>query len=224
MKTGERKPGGRSAQKHRAILDAARSAFLASGYDGASMDDIADAAGVSKPTIYKHFGDKDRLFTETIETDIAEAESHTQALIDALPTTRDLEADLRQFARVHLADVMQPHLVRMRRRLIGEAERFPDLAKSWYENGPAKGHETLARVFCKLADRGLLRMDDPLTAAEQFNWLVLIPLHRAMFTTHSVDVAELNEAADRAVRMFLDAYRPRSSRGTGSRRRSHPSR
>lgn len=200
------RPGGRTARKRRDILNAARTAFLDGGYDGTSMDDVAVTAGVSKPTIYKHFGDKDRLFAATIEADIAAAESNTQALIEALPATQDLERDLRRFARAHVADVMQPQLVRMRRRLIGEAERFPGLAATWFQNGPARGHRTLAGVFSKLADRGLLRIDDPLTAAEQFNWLALIPLNRAMFLIDPVSPRVLNRAADRAVEMFLSAY------------------
>lgn len=200
------RPGGRTARKRGDILDAARTAFLEHGYDGTSMDAVAAAAGVSKPTIYQHFGDKDRLFSATIVADISAAESNTQALIDALPATQHLERDLRHFARAHLADVMQPELVRMRRRLIGEAERFPDLAAIWFENGPSRGHRTLAAVFSKLADRGLLRIDDPLVAAEQFNWLVLIPLHRAMFILDPVKPSDLRRAADRAVGMFLSAY------------------
>lgn len=197
---------GRSARKHRAIFTAARAAFLAKGYDDTSMDAIAASAGVSKPTIYKHFGDKDGLFGATIAAEIAEAESHTQAMLEALPATRNLRADLRRFARQHLIDVMQPHLIRMRRRLIAEAERFPQLAAAWYRNGPERGHETLATVFSALTARQLLRIDDALVAAEQFNWLVLIPLNRAMFIARPASPRDLRRAADRAVDIFLAAY------------------
>ena len=207
------RPGGRSERKRRDILDAARTAFLERGYDETSMDDVAAKAGVSKPTIYKHFGDKDRLFSATIEAEIADAESNTQALINALPTTQDLARDLRRFARAHVADVMQPQLVRMRRRLIGEAERFPDLAATWFRNGPARGHSTLAAVFSKLADRGLLSIEDPLVAAEQFNWLALIPLNRAMFFIDPIGSRELQQAADRAVDVFLSAYGTHTHKG-----------
>jgi AcrR family transcriptional regulator len=197
---------GRSASKHRAIFKAARATFLARGYDDTSMDEIAAAAGVSKPTIYKHFGDKGGLFGAAISAEIAEAESRTHAMLEALPATRNLEDDLRRFARQHLTDVMQPHLLRMRRRLIAEAERFPQLAATWYRNGPEKGHETLAAVFSALAARQLLNIDDAIVAAEQFNWLVLIPVNRAMFITRPVNRRDLHRAADRAVDTFLAAY------------------
>ncbi|MEQ1514936.1 MAG: TetR/AcrR family transcriptional regulator [Sphingorhabdus sp.] len=215
------RPGGRTAKKRRDILAAAQEAFLESGYEGASMDSIAAAANVSKPTIYKHFNDKDKLFAAAIVAEIAAAESKTAALIQALPTSKNLEHDLGQFARAHVADVMQPQLVRMRRRLIGEAERFPELASTWYQNGPARGHQTLADIFSKLAERGLLQMDDPALAAEHFNWLILsIPLNRAMFyASEIIDTASYDYYADAAVRVFLAAY-GRAGAAPGVRSRS----
>ena len=63
---GEFEDERRSARKRRAILDAATSVFLRSGYLGTSMDEIAALAGVSKQTIYKHFADKERLFSEIV--------------------------------------------------------------------------------------------------------------------------------------------------------------
>ena len=199
-------PPGRSARKRQAILDAARSAFLARGFDRSSMDEIADLASASKPTVYKHFETKERLFAEAVTAEIAAAASNTEAMVTTLPSTQDLAADLRALARQHLADLMQPDLLQMRRRLIAEAERFPELAATWYSSGPDKAHRTLADVFSALAAQGLLRIGDPLVAAEQFNWLVLIPVNRAMFIPGKTTRAALNRAADRAVEAFLAAY------------------
>jgi TetR/AcrR family transcriptional regulator, mexJK operon transcriptional repressor len=200
---------GRSARKRRAILDAARALFLRSGYAGTSMDDVAARAAVSKQTVYKHFVDKERLFTAIITGDIAATEQLTRSLVDPLPDTQNLEHDLREFARRHIVEVMQPHLVRMRRILIGEADRFPDLAAAWYEHGPERAHATFAGWFTALAERGLLRVPDPLLAAEHFNWLVLsIPMNRAMFSgdDEPFDRDHLEYYADEAVRVFLAAY------------------
>jgi AcrR family transcriptional regulator len=198
---------GRSARKRRAILEAARTLFLAKGYGGTSMDDVAARAAVSKQTVYKHFEDKERLFTAIITGDIAETEGLTQSLADALPQTQDLERDLREFARRHVVDVMQPHLVRMRRILIGEADRFPDLAAAWYARGPERAHATFAQWFTALAERGMLHVPDPLLAAEHFNWLILsIPLNRAMFSGVEEPAEKLEYYADEAVRVFLAAY------------------
>jgi AcrR family transcriptional regulator len=200
---------GRSARKRRAILDAARTVFLRHGYAGTNMDQIAALAAVSKQTIYKHFTDKARLFAEIITADIGDAEAQTRAEVDALADSDDLAVDLQQFARRHLADVMQPHLVQLRRVVIGAAAAFPDLARTWAEQGPERGHAILAERFDALARRGLLRVDDPLLAAEHFNWLVLsIPLNRAMFSGDEAPFApsELDHFADAGVRVFLAAY------------------
>lgn len=200
---------GRSAGKRRAIVEAARSVFLRHGYGAASMDEVAALAAVSKQTVYKHFVDKTRLFTAIITGDMGVTYSLTQAMVEGLHDSIDVEDDLRRFARQHIVDVTQPPLIRLRRVIIAEAERFPELARTWYANGPERFHAALAEQLHALAERGLLRVDDPLLAAQHFNWLVLsIPLNKAMF--HGADTGftspELERYADEAVRVFLAAY------------------
>ncbi|MFI8551668.1 TetR/AcrR family transcriptional regulator [Spirillospora sp. NPDC077959] len=200
---------GRSARKRRAIIEAARTVFLRKGYGGASMDEVAALAAVSKQTIYKHFADKKRLFTAIITGDISDTEMLTHEMVTALGDSENLEEDLRRFARRHIVEVTQPHLVRLRRIIIAEAERFPELARTWYANGPERGHAGFAEQFRALARRGLLRMDDPMLAAQHFNWLILsIPLNKAMFHGDATEFApeELEGYADEAVRVFLAAY------------------
>lgn len=200
---------GRSARKRRAILEAAREIFLRNGYGGTSMDEIAALAAVSKQTVYKHFADKERLFAAIITGEIDATETLTHAMVAALSESEDIATDLRQFARRHVSEVTQPHLIQLRRIIIAEAERFPELARTWYASGPERAHATLADQFRALVRRGLLRMDDPLLAAQHFNWLILsIPLNRAMF--HGSDTeftsGELTRCADEGVRVFLAAY------------------
>jgi TetR/AcrR family transcriptional regulator, mexJK operon transcriptional repressor len=150
-----------------------------------------------------------RLFTEIISMDIEEAEQRSRALVDALSGSEDVEKDLRDLARRHVSDVLRPHLVQLRRIVIAEADRFPDLAQAWYARGPERAATTLAERFTALAGRGHLRMEDPVLAAQHFNWLVLsIPLNHAMF--HPVDTQftprQLCRFADEAVRVFSAAY------------------
>ena len=176
-----RRGRGPSRQKRRAILSAALELFLDRGFAATSMDDVAAHAGVSKQTVYAHFHDKPTLFTELVTAEVGRPEGPEHPLVRAMPETEDLAADLREFARWHLALVMQPELVRLRRMLIGEAERFPDLAAAWYANGPHQSAEMFARWFEALDRRGLLRAPDPMLAGQMFNWLVLsIPLNKAM--------------------------------------------
>src|SRR3712207_2267923 len=155
---------GRSARKGRAILDAALAVFLRHGYPGASMDEVAARAGVSKVTVYNHFSDKERLFVAVVTGAIAEAEARTRPLVDALAESANLERDLRAFARQHVADVTQPHLIQLRRMIIAEATRFPELARAWHRAGPERAHATLSGQIERLAQRGLLRAADPLLA------------------------------------------------------------
>ncbi len=141
----------RSARKQRAILDAARGVFLAKGYPGASMDEVAARADVSKVTVYKHFSDKHSLFTAVVTGAIDEAEESGRSLVDHLADSVDVEKDLRAFAREHITTVTQPHLIQMRRMIIAEANRFPDLARTWHRVGPERGHASLAAQIEKLA-------------------------------------------------------------------------
>ena len=206
-----RRPGrGPSLHKRQAILDAARALFLQRGFAGTSMDDVAALADVSKQTVYSHFVDKTRLFAELITGDIANSKTSTHPLIEALPHSDNIERDLRTFARAHLGDVMQPELLRLRRMLIGEAERFPELAKGWYEAGPLRSCTIFATWFEALDRRGLLRIPDPILAAQHFNWLILsIPLNEAMSLHIDRPLhtqRELNHYADEGVRVFLAAY------------------
>ena len=201
---------GRSARKRAAILAAAHQLFLQKGYAGTSMDDVAARAAVSKQTVYKNFADKQRLFTEVITSDVGRLEDATQAQMAAMPDSTDLAADLRAFARWHLADVMQPGRLRLRRMLIGEAERFPELAQAWYASGPERSSNEFAGWFAAWDRRGLLRVPDPLLAGQHFNWLVLsIPLNKAMAYATDEPLftsAELDHYADEAVRVFLAAH------------------
>ncbi|CAM4064893.1 TetR/AcrR family transcriptional regulator [Kibdelosporangium persicum] len=199
----------RTAAKRSAILDAARTLFLRKGYGGASMDEVAAVAGVSKVTVYNHFADKERLYIEVVRNDISATAALTHEMVEALADSEDLQADLREFARRHIVEVTKPHLIRLRRLIIAEAERFPELARAWYAAGAERAHAMLATQFEALARRGLMRVDDPLLAAQNFNWLVLsIPLNKAMF--HGDDTGftsdDLDRFADEAVRVFLAAY------------------
>jgi TetR/AcrR family transcriptional regulator, mexJK operon transcriptional repressor len=203
-------PGGesRSARKRAAILGAATTVFLESGYLGSSMDEIAALAGVSKQTVYKHFSDKERLFSEIVTTTVSEISDPNYNEVLNLKDSGDIEADLRALARSQLARVMQPRLLQLRRLVIGEVGRFPELGRIFYEEGPGRAITALAAAFERLAERGLLELDEPLLAAAHFNWLVMsIPLNQAMFSgsEKGPETTDLDHYADAGVRVFLAA-------------------
>ena len=209
---GERKARPRRAGRLASagvIREAATTLFLRSGYLGTSMEEVATVAGVSKQTVYTHFADKERLFTDLILGATNRADDFLQYMTTVLQDTDDLETDLRQVARRYLGTVLQPELLLLRRLVIGESGRFPELAHTYYERAPERTLDTLASSFQRLAELGLLRLDDAPLAARHFAYLVLgAPLDRAMFCGGDGEMtpAELERQADAAVRAFLAAY------------------
>jgi TetR/AcrR family transcriptional regulator, mexJK operon transcriptional repressor len=200
----------RSARKRRAILNAATTTFLSKGYLGTSMDEIAALAQVSKQTVYKHFADKQSLFIELVTGTVNEISDPVYDEVVELADSGDLEADLRDLARRLVARVMQPRLLELRRLVIAEASRFPELGRAFYERGPGRTISALASVFEQLAADGALRLDDPALAAAHFNWLIMsAPVNQAMMLgSDSIPGRrELNRHADAGVRTFLAAYR-----------------
>jgi TetR/AcrR family transcriptional repressor of mexJK operon len=210
----------RSERKRQAIIDAARTVFLRNGYLGTSMDEIAAVAAVSKQTVYKQFADKERLFIDVIQGIVEDVDFETHAATQALAETDDLQRDLERLARRFLSSLRQPHLLQLRRLIIGEAGRFPALGRTYWQHGFHRTLETLGACFQRLVDRGLLRTDDPLVAAEHFAGLLLwIPMNQVMFGgADSVTDEQLERAADSGVRAFLGAYGAPGATLRGKRR------
>ncbi|GAA3132246.1 TetR/AcrR family transcriptional regulator [Streptomyces echinatus] len=199
----------RSARKHRAIMDAATQAFMAKGYAGTSMDDIAKLAAVSKQTVYKHFADKEKLFAEMVMATTERVDAMV-ALVADIPADADrLEENLTRLAGQFLAAVTRPQVLQLRRLIIANADAFPELGASWYEQGFERVLATLAAAFQRLADEKLLRIDDPLLAAHHFSGLLLwIPVNQAMFHGGPQHTQEdLDRYATAGVKAFLGAYR-----------------
>jgi TetR/AcrR family transcriptional repressor of mexJK operon len=201
----------RSVRKRGAILDAATTLFLRNGYAGTSMDEIAALAKVSKQTVYKHFADKERLFSAIVTAAVDAAGDPVREEAAALADSDDVEADLRAYARGQLEQVTQRRLLQLRRLVIGEANRFPELGRAFYERGAVRSGAALAVAFARLTERGLLHTPDPEDAAAHFGWLVLAaPVNRAMLLGDDgiPTAGELDRYADGGVRAFLAAYAP----------------
>lgn len=205
---GEQVPGKRSASKRRVIVEAATALFLQRGYLGTSMDQIAVLAAVSKPTVYKFFPDKEQLLTAIVlETLDRTAAPFLDALARLAGTDR-LADDMGQLARHYLATVTQPSVLQLRRLVIGASHQLPGLARTYYERAPEQTLHALADCFHRLADRGLLRIPDPETAASHFAFLVLgRALDKSMFCgDQPFSSRELAAQADAGTAAFLAAY------------------
>lgn len=207
--TTEASDGPRSARKRAAILNAATEVFLRDGYPGASMDEIAALSAVSKQTIYKHFGSKELLFVEIVTSMTGAAGDIVHNDVEDLGKDEDVKAYLEAYAWRQLSVVLTPRLMQLRRLVIAEVSRFPDLAEALYEHGPQRAVGLLAAMIERLAKRGLLTVDDPVVAATHLNWLVMsAPLNAAMLLGDRgiPRPAELKRQAEEGVRVFLAAY------------------
>lgn len=200
---------GRSARKRRAILEAAEEIFLRGGYLGTNMDEIAARSEVSKQTVYKHFGSKENLFVEIVSHMTTGAGDLVHSDVPDPAPDEDLAVFLRDYAHRQLTVVLTPRLMQLRRMVIGEVARFPDLAGALHQHGPQRAIDALGALFGRLAAQGRLSVEDPLAAASRFNWLVMSePVNRAMLLGDQGIPApeELREHATESVRVFLAAY------------------
>jgi TetR/AcrR family transcriptional repressor of mexJK operon len=198
-----------TAEKRAAVLEAAAKVFLSGGYLGASMDEIADLAGVSKQTVYTYFSNKEALFAAMASALSNEASDRVQNSVAEFGEDDDLEGYLVGYAVRQLEVVLTPRILQLRRLVIGEVGRFPELGAALYAGGPGRAIASLAATFERLADRGALSVHDPLLAATQFNWLIMsAPLNRTMLLGDGAipSSKELREHAREGVRMFLAAY------------------
>ena len=182
--------------------------------DGSAAE-VAARASVSKQTLYKHFGDKQRLFAEIIlDTTGQLVDGLSNAVASTLQDAQDAQdvrKALRELADGFLRGLLQPDVLRLRRLVIAEADRFPEVGRAWFDRGFDRTLVILGEAMRRLADCGLLHnLGDPTLAAYQFAGLVMYqPMNQVMFAgTDAVPPADtLNRIADSAVEMFLTTYR-----------------
>jgi TetR/AcrR family transcriptional repressor of mexJK operon len=195
-----RKRAGRLASGG-AIREAATALFLERGYAGATMDDVAAAAAVSKQTVYSHFHSKEALFADLVLGNTARVDEFIGRIDELIDGGGDLRSGLEALARAYLGFVVRPEAVRLRRLVIAEAVRFPELARTYYERVPERVYAALARALERRLD-----LDDPILAAHHLVWLVLgTPLDEALLAPSS-SPPDNPWIARQAVRVFLAAY------------------
>jgi len=145
-------PGERARpDKHAAITRAASEMFLAEGFDRASLDQIAQRAGVSKQTIYSHFADKEALF-RAICAELTE--KLTIPLRRPAPETGDLRGVLLRLGEDTLAMMTHPASLDLHRLVLNAAARFPDLGRAAFEAGGNRMIDDLATLLTQRSQVG----------------------------------------------------------------------
>lgn len=154
-----------SVAKREAIVAAAARAFFEQGYEGASIEAIAANAGVSKVTVYKHFGGKPGLLSAAVE---AECASMGQYLQFDGPIEGTIRQRLTALGHAFAAFLSRPEIVNFDRRIASETSRDPEIGETFLNAGPRKMHAMLAGLMAQADEAGELKIDDPYLAAEQF--------------------------------------------------------
>jgi TetR/AcrR family transcriptional repressor of mexJK operon len=210
--SGRGRPAGGSEGKRLAIVQAARQLFLRDGYERVSVDAIAAAAGVSKRTIYNHYGDKERLFLDVIGETYTRMIGAVVALMDKYLTDLPDEAvedGIIEFSReVALFAARTPERTAVIRLLMSEAPHFPALLA--VEARPRGITASIAERLARLDSRGLLDVPEPQDAANHLFALTMGQVNnRSMYGAIELGEDEVIQMATSGARAFLRAYRPR---------------
>jgi AcrR family transcriptional regulator len=211
--TGEEKAAAMTAtivaikrgRKFDQVLLGARDVFLRDGYEGASVDEIARTAGVSKATLYSYFPDKSILFLEVAKTEcLRQADCATAHWGCDLPPRHVLTQAAGHMLRFFLSDFG----LQVYRIIVAEAGRFPSLGREFYEAVPMQVRGTMMEYFRAANARGHLAIDDLELAADQFTELCKASLHAQMIlgVKARVTEAEIDRVITGAVDMFLARY------------------
>ena len=190
--------------RRQAILDIAREVFMTEGYADASMSTIAARLGGSKGTLYNYFPSKEALFTAFMKQE-CELEADIAHAMDCP------EDDLAR-ALVHLGCklirfVLSDKLQAIHRLVIAESQRFPELGRTFYAEGPRNGTLRLAELFQRWMNEGRLIQADPIKAAEVFGDLCKSGVYQRRLWNATIPTdAELEANVEHAVAMFLAYY------------------
>ncbi len=191
--------------KRRQIIEGAREIFLRDGFDGASMNDITRAAGVSKGTVYAYFPSKEALFEALIRED-RRAQAERICAFDA--EDHDVRKVLRTFGTNLMEAMLRPGAMAHLRTVIAASAKFPALGRAFYEAGPQYGIGRLAQYLARQVEAGELKIADTQRAAFHFIELCQSKHMKQMLfgIVERPDPAELKESIAAALDVFMAAY------------------
>ena len=195
----------KKGRKYDQVVDGARAVFMREGYEGASVDEIARDAGVSKATLYSYFPDKQHLFMEILRSECA-AQSEVEVLFEStgLSVEEKLGVICKKLITFFLSDFGQD----MFRVCVAEAKRFPELGTAFYETGPKVWGMKIAGFLSSAKAAEVLDIEDPFLAADQLAQLCRTDLMLKVMFGIETDPAEveIDRIVDEAVRTFLARY------------------
>jgi AcrR family transcriptional regulator len=192
--------------KRRQIIEGARAVFLAQGFDAASMNDIARAAGVSKGTLYVYFKHKEQLFEAIVEQ---ECEAQAEGIFDLDPSDHDVETVLTRLGLAYIRFLCRPEKASAIRIVIAIADRMPELGRKFYEKGPARGIAQLAAYIAAQVEAGVLVVEDCEIAAAPLMEACQAMIFKSMVFNfeREPNPQQIERVVRIAIAAFLAAYR-----------------
>jgi len=194
----------RSTKKRDQIMASAVELFTRDGYEGTSVEDIAARAGVSKQTVYSHFGNKETLFGLAVSSRCKQSGIDPDSIDPKMPPEQMLPEMARRFVQL----INSEEAVRVQAVCISSAESHPELGRIFFERGPLQTVHVVAEYLESQHARGNLQVENPLMAAWQFLCMLRAESQmRSQFNLDRQPETDLYEYADYCVAMFLRAYR-----------------
>ena len=186
-----------------AIIAAASDRFMQDGFAATSIEKVAADAGVSKVTVYNHFGDKRGLFTAAVERECEKMRGYFT--LDETPSGT-IEERLTTIAKAMFAFLSRPEMIQFERRIAAETEHEPSIGQAFLETGPWRMKAGFSAWLSHATAQNELKIEDTDLAAEQFVSMAkgMGDLERRFGATPSGEESEARIAG--AVSVFLAAY------------------
>jgi AcrR family transcriptional regulator len=187
------------------VLSAAFDAFAAKGFDGATIGEIAAAAGVSKRTLYERYADKADLFRALLAWGC-------RGNLPTEPPASDIDAEaaLVRHAEAVLSAVMRPESIELARIVIGAAPRFPELARLFDDMTRTASLKIVKGLAARLAAEKRIAADPDRFAADFIGLLRSDGWHRALLgVAPPLAQSKVRSEARRAIAGLIAAHAPR---------------
>ena len=192
----------RGRARRERILSAATELFLDNGYGDTSIDAIVERSGGSKATLYSYFPAKDELFRAVIDANVSIRD------VPELESEGDVRSELVAFAVRRMSVVFSKQHRSLVRLIVGERERFPDIARMYYERGPLRSRSFLTEYMTLLKDRAVLAIEDPAESAEVLIGMLFFEWYLTqLYLAEPPPTREaMRERAERVVDRFMEAF------------------
>lgn len=182
----------------------ARDVFLENGFSGATMDQVATRARISKASLYREHPSKRALYAAVVSNWAEAGRDAMRPALERLVAGQDTASDLIQLGQTIRGGVLNPTVLSMRRLVTSEARAHPEVARGYLAESWDRNISDLSRAFAELNDQRRLTIDEPRRAADEFTWLVVgAPLNEALLTGV---VPKSPPSVESAVQLFLSKY------------------